>query len=74
MMNPNGGIQFHNICIPEKNILKKNTPPPSPLLPIITQQPAPEQQTGALLIYIITNVPIALYQVNYAPYLILILL
>ena len=30
--------------------------------------------TGVLLIYIITNVPIPLYQVNYAPYLILILL
>ena len=37
-------------------------------------RPAPELRTGVLLIYIITNVPIPLYQVNYAPYLILILL
>ena len=48
--------------------------PSSELRSLSLQQPAPEHQTGTLLIYIITNVPIPLYQVNYAPYLILILL
>ena len=78
-MNPSVEIQFQNqnmcryiICFPDNHqlLLKSRKihllPPPCHYTAITW--------TGVLLIYIITNVPIPLYQVNYAPYLILILL
>lgn len=79
-MNPSVEIEFQNMCVfvcnmfsrqsPTSAEIEKNTPPPPPPPCHYTAS----TWTGVLLIYIITNVPIPLYQVNYAPYLILILL